>query len=46
MKIAIAGVAHETNTYCRGRTETKDFHQLPAIAFSWHGVQKPDWAVR
>ena len=28
MKIAIAGLAHETNTYCRGRTEAKDFHQL------------------
>ncbi len=28
MKIAIAGIAHETNTYCRGRTEAKDFHQL------------------
>jgi microcystin degradation protein MlrC len=28
MKIAIAGIGHETNTYCRGRTEAKDFHQL------------------
>ncbi|HTK99950.1 MAG TPA: M81 family metallopeptidase [Pseudomonadales bacterium] len=28
MKIAIAGLAHETNTFCRGRTEAKDFHQL------------------
>jgi microcystin degradation protein MlrC len=28
MKIAIAGIGHETNTYCRGRTEAKDFYQL------------------
>lgn len=28
MRIAIAGIAHETNTYCRGLTQTKDFHQL------------------
>ncbi len=28
MKIAIAGIAHETNTYCRGRTQAKDFYQL------------------
>jgi microcystin degradation protein MlrC len=28
VKVAIAGIAHETNTYCRGLTEAKDFHQL------------------
>jgi microcystin degradation protein MlrC len=28
MKIAIAGIAHETNTYCRDLTQAKDFHQL------------------
>lgn len=26
MKIAIAGIVHETNTYCRDLTETNDFH--------------------
>ena len=28
MKIAIAGIAHETNTYCRGLTQASHFHQL------------------
>jgi microcystin degradation protein MlrC len=28
MRIAIAGVSHETNTYCRGLTEAGDFHVL------------------
>ena len=28
MRIALAGINHETNTYCRGLTEAKDFHQL------------------
>ena len=28
MEIAIAGIAHETNTYCRELTQAKDFHQL------------------
>ena len=28
MKIAIAGISHETNTYCRGLTDAQQFHQL------------------
>lgn len=28
MRIAIAGIAHETNTYCRGQTPLEDFHVL------------------
>ena len=27
MRIAIAGIIHETNTYCRDQTTTVDFHQ-------------------
>ncbi|MDP6376246.1 MAG: M81 family metallopeptidase [Pseudomonadales bacterium] len=30
MKIAIGGIAHETNTYCKGLTVASDFHQLRA----------------
>lgn len=26
MRIAITGISHETNTYCRGQTELSDFH--------------------
>ena len=27
MRIALAGITHETNTYCRDSTTTRDFHQ-------------------
>ena len=28
MKIALAGIVHETNTYCRGLTQVRDFQSL------------------
>jgi len=27
-QVVIAGISHETNTYCRDETQTSDFHQL------------------
>ena len=42
MKIALAGISHETNTYCQGLTVAADFYQLRASKLLGTGGRHTD----